>query len=318
MSLVDALYHAAQLFFLECAEPNNWNVVIYIVRIISPLLTATAVVFMLKNVWKSIWDFLIAVRYTNTTAIYSEERDEDIEKNFEHPIFAGDKINRFAKSHVIMFQDDLKALSFAEMMEGKIRKDSLIYIKVEKLDAFLLKEKSMRFFNVNEITARNYWKEHHLQKYLQETGDMKVKIAIIGFRELGQRILEYGLTYNIYSLTQSIEYHVWGDGRLYEDLLHDMDMMNGDQVFFHEWDWKNEISCLNQFERIIITEDVDMELVQALLHRCYNTEINIYSQYKVNWKNIYASKMIDSYGENVDTITEKVLKRMSYTDWVSF
>ena len=61
-------------------------------------------------------------------------------------------------------------------------------------------------------------------KYLHNDG-MNIKIAIIGFEQLGQKLLSFGLMNNIYAKNQKIEYHVWGDSSAYENVFSQIDFM---------------------------------------------------------------------------------------------
>ena len=121
-----------------------------------------------------------------------------------------------------------------------------------------------------------YWREHHLLSYFNGKKDT-VKIAIVGFGELGKNMLNYGLLNNIYDLSQQIEYHIWGDSSLYEHSMEDMNLMNGDRIIYHGENWKEHIQQFREMDRIIITDEVQMELLQTFLYICNDAEIHYYN-----------------------------------------
>jgi hypothetical protein len=208
---------------------------------------------------------------------------------------------------VLLFAKDVDNLTFYEKHAEQLKPGSKVYIRLEKIESKLLKKSDVYHFNVNEIIARTYWQERSLQKYLKN-GTMKVKIAILGFDSLGQNLLDYGLMNNVYSLNQSIAYHVWGDSLLYRNLLGDFDKMNGDTITFHEGDWRESLEQLKEFDRIIVAQDADVELLQALLYLSCNAEIDFYNPEGVDLPKLYMGDKLTEFGMLKDVLTEEMIK----------
>ena len=303
----DALYHAVQIFFLECAVEKNGNVFIDLCKFLCPVMTATGLLALLKNAFQRVMDGLVSGR-ADATAVYCDtDRMHEIGEGFCNPVFMERQVSRRALSHVLLFERDMDNLRFYEQMKPKLRKGSQVYIKLDQMEPNLLKEDNVRYFNVNEILARVYWQERHLQKYLTG-GALDTTVAIIGFGLLGQSILNYGLMNNIYTLDQRIQYHVWGESRLYRNLLGNFDKMNGDTITYHDGDWTEELELLKGAHRIIVTTDVDMECLQTLIYLSSDGEIDFYDPLGVDLSRLYVGDRLTAFGVLGKVLTEENIK----------
>ncbi|MBE5950490.1 MAG: hypothetical protein E7260_02725 [Lachnospiraceae bacterium] len=313
----NATFYAFQTFALnyEPIEVGHW--VIYLGRVLCPLATASVLFVLLKDVCRRIRDFYRS--RTGATAIYYDNDEvAEICKSFKRPVCMKDKINFWAADHVLMFDKDVDSLAFYERMRpGLSENKNKVYIKLEEMESKLLRANNVYFFNKNEIISRRYWQERHLQKFFLE-GKKNVKIAIIGFGSLGEKLLDYALMNNIYSLNQSIEYHIWGDAKLYVEMLDGMDFMNRDRVQWHQTDWKEhwkanvdsstERVSLADFDRVIVTTEPDLELIQALLYLKPTIEIDYYDPDGAELPSAFAGDRLTAFGRNKDILTEENIK----------
>ena len=241
------------------------------------------------------------------TAIYSDNENGNVLKDhLKHGILVTDGQLQDVQDHILFFSNDLDNLSFyrknKEALQGKN-----VYMKLDDIDSFLLCESTIHFFNLNEMTARKYWQEYHLLSYFQEKGRV-VKIAIIGFSSLGRQILNYGLLNNIYDIDQEIEYHIWGDSCLYEHLQEHVDLMNKDRIIYEGNHWVDDLQKLVRMDRIIITEEDQMDLLQTLLYLCDDTEIHYYNSKDIELEEIFRSEKLRSFG-SMGLLTEENIKR---------
>lgn len=303
----DAMYYAFQAFLISYKHEGGGNLILYVGRVVCPLLTATGLFALLRSGLKVISDWWVS-RLGNATAVYYDtEQMKLLAKGFCRPVLMGNKINKRAKSHVLLFAQDVDNLIFFEKHADQLKPGSKVYIRLENIESKLLKESKVYHFNTNEIIARTYWQERNLQKYLKN-GKMNVKIAILGFDALGQNLLDYGLMNNIYSLNQSIAYHVWGDSLLYRNLLGDFDKMNGDTITYHDGDWREALEQLKEFDRIIVAQDTDVELLQALLYLSSDAEIDFYNPEGVDLPKLYMGDKLTEFGMLKDILTEEMIK----------
>ena len=211
----DAHYHAAQLFVLECPEIAKSNLWIEVCRFLCPAITASFLFSLIRASMRLLRDSFVSF-LPGATAIYCDnESDAELDTHFALPVFMGKQFNRFVKSHVLMLEKDEDNLAFFEKISPKLRKNSKVYMKLDRIDPHLLnnqeKQKNVHYFSPTAMVAREYWKERKLIDLLPDSPKEKefyAEIAIIGFDTLGQEILKYGLMNNVYSLNQSIHYHV--------------------------------------------------------------------------------------------------------------
>lgn len=302
-----SFYYSLQLFVLEYSAPEEANLSIYICRILAPVMTATGLFSVLKGIFRSFADGFVS-RMQDATAVYYEEDEvRDLMKGFRRVVMAGKTVNPDVKAHILMLPTDIDNLTFYAQMKDKIRSDSKVYIKLEEMDSLLLEKTTVCYFNIYEMIARQYWKERNLAGYLKPDG-MNIKIAVIGFGPLGEKILDYGLMNNIYSINQSISYHVWGDSRTYEKLFYDFDPMNGDEIVYHKDDWKDELELFASFDRIIIAEEPEIELLETLLQYNTGVEIDFYNPTGTLLADVYAEDQLTSFGEHAQILTEENIK----------
>ena len=303
----DSFYFAFQSFFVEYNGADKENVFLYIGRVVCPLLTAAGVFVILRHGLKSIRDAVVSNLKNSTAVYYNTDRMKDLGKAFVHPVLMENKVNKKTDTHVLLFDKDVDCLTYYDKIKDKIKAGSKVYVCLEEIDSKLLNISDLFYFNTNEIIARIYWKERNLKEYLKE-GKMDIKIAIIGFDSLGQKLLDYGLQNNIYSLKQSIQYHIWGDSTLYSSLLGKFDAMNGDTITYHDKDWRADIASFKEFDRIIIAQPVDVELLQALLYLNVDAEVDYYNPDGTDFSRLYKGKQLTQYGVLKNILKEDTIK----------
>ena len=303
----DALYYAAQLFFLNYYDVESGNLLLYVGRVLCPIMTAAGLAALVRNFYKLVLDYMMSKSKKATALYYDSAQMKKIGENFKRPVYMEKKPNKYAKSHVFLLTNDIDNLKLYDEMKHVLAEGSKVYIELEEMDSKLLAKSNVVFFNTNEIIARKYWRERNLIKFLVD-GKLAVKIAIIGFGSLGKNILNYGLTNNIYSLNQSIEYHVWGNGNLHSNMLGGFDKMNGDTITYHGVDWKEDILQLKEFDRIIVTREPNIELLQALLYLNSDAEIDFYNPMDNKLGEIYEEKTLTPFGQLREILTEENIK----------
>lgn len=303
----DAGYYSALAFTMNYVDVENRNILLYIGRVLCPVMTIAGLLTLLQGLYKSLTDFLASAHRDATALYYEDEEEKETAKNFRHPVFMGKKVNKRVKCHVLMLKQDMDNLNLYEQMKGHLKKGSKVYIKIEKMESRLLKSSNVYYFNQNEIVARNYWKERNLKNYLVN-GNLNVKIAILGFDALGQNLLDYGLMKNIYSLNQEIQYHIWGDSRVYRNLLGNFDKMNHDTIIYHDADWRNDITQLKEFDRIIVAQEPDVELLQTLIYLSNGAEIDLYNPQGADLAAAYIGNKLTPFGMLEEVLTEENIK----------
>lgn len=299
--LLDALYASFVLYAVNpVLDANNWLIVV--AKWFAPFVLASGLLMLLQGVWQRMKESWIEL-HKGATAIYCDnEYGKLLAGNLKKGILVKEEEVRGVDKHILFFSDDIKNLNFYQQNEEFFR-GKKVYVQLNEIDSFLLPQNTVQFFHIREIIARQYWREHHLLPYFNEKNGV-VKIAIVGFGELGQKILNYGLLNNIYDLNQQIEYHIWGDSCLYEHSMEEMNLMNGDRIVYHGENWREHIRQFTGMDRIIITDEPQMEQLQTFLYICNNAEIHYYDPGSVLLENIYRKEHLVSFGRYTDIFTE--------------
>ena len=304
----DAGYYSALTFAMNYVDVEHRNILIYVGRVICPLITVAGLLTLLQEICRTVSCTVASFRKDATALYFEEEGKKEIAYQFQHPVLMGKRINPRVKDHVLLLENDIDNLLFYQQISKKIKKGSRVFVKMEEMESCLLKDSNICYFNKNEIIARLYWENRNLQKYMRD-GKLTVKIAILGFNTLGQNILDYGLMKNIYSLTQNIQYHIWGNSNLYANQLGNFDMMNEDSVIYHSTDWQEDIGQFNLFDRIIVVQEPAIEMLQALLYKSgSNTEIDFYNPTGIALEAVYKSDKLTSFGMQDTILTEENIK----------
>lgn len=304
-STLDSMYAALSLYFMNLAADGK-NIFVEIARWTGPIVLASGVAILVQNIFKRLKNSLICF-CKDSTAIYSDnEKGLILSENIRHGFLAGEAVCKRAKEHILIFEKDMDNLNFYEQNQIFFTKHK-VYMKLEKMDSFLMDKSIINFFNLSEIIARQYWKENHLAGYFQ-SGTKEIKIAIIGFDQLGQNLLKFGLMNNIYHREQKIEYHIWGNTYLYEKMHMKMKLMNEDRIIYHKEQLAEDLELLLGANRIIMTQEGDLKCLEMLLHLCKNQEIYLYNPGSDFAENIYAYDNLHTFGCINDILTDEMIK----------
>ncbi len=303
--LMNACYAAFTLYAVNPVSDAN-NALIFFAKWGAPLVLASGVILALQGLVNRIREFCTGL-HKDATAVYSDNENGTIlAEQLKRGILVKDGRLRDVENHILLFERDADNLNFyqknRELLQGKN-----IYLQLNEIDSFLLKESSVHFFNLFEMVARQYWKSYPLLGYFQKD-NKSVKVAIVGFSKLGQQILNFALMYNIYDPAQQIEYHIWGESSLYEHMLENMELMNGDRIFYHKNDWKEEVQIFSSMDRIILTEENQPQLLQAVLYLTGKREVYCYCSGGAPVESIYKKENLISFGNNREILTEENVK----------
>ena len=142
------------------------------------------------------------------------------------------------ENHILMFNDDITSLDFFHQYAAEFS-NGQVYICFNRIDQLLIANsiqseeyKNVHFCNLNDLTARHYWKKNSLIDSVYEGKNLKV--AITDCNDIGKAIIKYAYLNNVFSLDKSIEYHVWGCDAITAGFYKGLDTMNGDRIIVHE------------------------------------------------------------------------------------
>ena len=303
-TLFNSMYGA---FVLYAVNPiyDNMNAWIEIARWTAPAVLASGLLMALKGILYEVKTFFLGFR-GDASAIYCDnDFGEILEKNLNHGILIKNETVKDAKCHIIMFAEDEKSFKFYALNKDRLANQE-VYIKSDTADAFKLNVDGVKFFNINEIIAANYWRDRNLTEFTTDS-DINIKIALLGFGRLGQKLLSGAVLNHLYSLNQRIEYHVWGDFGLYKNLHDDLELMNADTIVWHEGNAENAVNTIAGMDRIIITDN-NIEMISALTELGADNKTDCFDPYG-RFDIVYSDSRIYTFGRYDEILTEENIKK---------
>lgn len=318
-SILDSLYGTFCLYLVNPVF-DEVNPLIEIARWTGPLATASGIALAAENLASRIKCWITSL-HNDATIVYAQPDDEYARRlalSCKHGLLSAivDDELRFypnAKDHILLLPKDEDNLAFYEDHKEEL-KDKNVFMKLEKMNSFLLNESNIHYFNLSEIVAFDYWKRENLiSSYKAQLADepekpFKLQIAIVGFDAIGQKLLDYGILSNLYAESQQIVYHVFGDASVYKSLHANMNLVNDDTIVYHDEEWYRNIDILKKCDRIIITDDTDNALIESILYTCVGSEVNIYSPDGVSYSELYKFPHLKEFGDSEKLYTEDVIK----------
>ena len=304
----DGLYASIALYFLNPVSDIG-NVWVLLAKYTAVIVIANVVLEILGRVYRRLSMWYLR-RKPDSTAIYGDcALREILLPNLRHGYYAdSDERIEKAAEHIFLFSDDMKNLQFYARHRKELQ-GRKVYLLLNEIDSFLLRNdggEDVHYFNLNEMMARDYWKQHHLYGDSLEG----YRIAIIGFGAAGKAIFKMGYLNNLYSLHQQIEYHIWGASSYDAAFLKDLNCANKDRIVVHEEPWNEKISGIAQMDRVILTEESDMiQTVQQLLYEAPGAHIHCCSKEGTVFESIYEAGNILSFGDMREILTEENIKK---------
>lgn len=302
--VTNALYASFALYFTNPVSDayNGW---VEFARWTAPLVTATAILSMLKTVWESLKWRMHLLGKKDSVAVYS---DEDIRIAFSpetRAIYPGEKFKAYAGEHIILFSSDRKSLQFYEEHREKTAKKG-VYIGLRDLELGSLKEmKNVTLFDVNGSVARLLWKKIAL--WNGKSGNRR--IVIYGNNTLAQEILATGLQVNLYSLQQKVEYHVVSDTPYFKEKYQKLPLMNSDEILCHSPEEDMVWDLMASADAVIVTEQAAPGWLQMIAARAEDSHVYYYSPEEGDIMEYLAIGHLVPFGRNAEVLTDGNIRR---------
>ena len=319
MSAAESVYAAIAIYFVNPVnEMSNWAILtgelLSVVVITSFLISAVIRIKMFLKNW-------FIRRKGGSVAVYSgpaEIDDDDIDNGSAmspaeryvdgdpRSYLAGD-VPQKTENHILMFNDDITSLDFFHQYAAEFS-NGQVYICFNRIDQLLIANsiqseeyKNVHFCNLNDLTARHYWKKNSLIDSVYEGKNLKV--AITDCNDIGKAIIKYAYLNNVFSLDKSIEYHVWGCDAITAGFYKGLDTMNGDRIIVHEEGLEEDFELLAQMDRVILTQDSSLNMLQQLMYKNVTTELHIYTESEANLRDLYGYDKLITFGAAKDIIS---------------
>ena len=223
-----------------------------VARWMAPLMTVGTIALFFQNVRDIFFGILARIRGT-TTAVYGREPEKQILLD-QLGVLGIQGKDRFVKADRYIFcGDEAENLTLYSRFQERL-KGRPVYAKSDHLIDLGAKD-DLYLFNPWETAARLYWKKRCLYPEAKAK-NFHLSICLIGFEDLGQRLLIYGLMDNIFHPDQMIEYHVFGDSAKFRHIYHGIRQIS-DPVTFHDEPWYECLEILGKADRIIVTDNTN-------------------------------------------------------------
>ena len=112
---------------------------------------------------------------------------------------------------------------------------------------------------------------------------------MIGFDSLGKSIFKQAYLNNIYSLTQCIEYHIWGADAYQITFLESLNLVNSDHIIVHREEWLEAVNTITDMNRVIISQENDINAIQVLIGENPLLNIFAFSKSGENFSKMFSS-----------------------------
>ncbi len=297
---IDAFYQAVGMYFFDAnTTDNNW--LVEVARWLAPVMTVSGIALLLKEAWNRVRDFFIGFS-PDAVALYGNAALTELAKaNMKHAIIAKNNEIKDVKSHILLFDSEDEGIRFY-MKNRNTLLNKEVYIKLDSIDCLQAAIDDVHFFNINEMVAREFWKEHPLTETLEQK---TMQVALIGSGNLLKKLLYYGFLNNLYAIDQKITYHIWG-AQDFADVHGDFQPMNEDVIVYHDGEIVNEVSLAAKADRIIIADENSVALLDELTKM---TQAPIYCFDSTGgFVNVFGYERLYSFGALSEVLTAENIR----------
>lgn len=298
-----AIYAAVALYFTSPIS-DAYNAYIEIARWTAPLVTATAILRALQNVWESLRNRVALFGKKNSVSVYSDMDSRICFGKDVSAIYPGDKLKKYAHEHIIMFSTDEMNLQFYEKHKKEFA-GKKVYIGVRDIECcFLNPLEDVTVFDINGAIARMLWKEISL--WNKEKNEFN--IVVWGSNTLSGEIICTGLQMNLFSNKQKIKYCFVTDNSNFLIRHSELNLMNGDELSY--LDYKNpEIwDAVSNADIIIVSDVVDVETMQTLVVKAGGSKIYYYSPVEGDAISHLSFGNVVAFGRNETVLTDENIR----------
>lgn len=260
-SLLNALFHSITMYGMEYGEdPANW--LVQLARWLAPVATAGGVISFITPLVNMI-KARFALLFRNSVVVYGDEEAADgMAASGRYRVLKGESRLLPAKKYILLW-DESTNIAFYRKYQEKLKKRE-VYFRCEALRSQDTADAHLHPICPEETGARLYWKQADILPLSRERGH-KLSIVLIGFGQLGEQLLSWGLQSNIFDPSQQISYHIYGEATTFPALHHELFRIS-DRVVFHDPDWSRDPDILQGADRVIVCrQDNQLRTVQELL-----------------------------------------------------
>ena len=302
--ITNALYAAVSLYFTSPIS-DAYNVYIEIARWTAPLVTATAILCVLQNVWESLRNRVALFGKKDSVSVYS---DMDCRIRFGKDvgvIYPGDELKEYAHEHIIMFSTDEMNLQFYEKHKKELA-GKKVYIGVRDIECcFLNPLGDVTIFDINGAIARMLWKEISLWNKAKN----EFNIVVWGSNTLSGEIICTGLQMNLFSKKQKVKYCFVTDNSNFLIRHSELNLMNGDELSYLDYKNPESWDAVSKADIIIVSDVLDVETMQTLVVKARESMIYYYSPVEGDMISHFSFGNVVPFGRNETVLTDENIRR---------
>ena len=270
---LDSVFNSILMYIL-CYTEHPANIFIELARWLAPAMTASWVLIVFNTLREKLIHFLMF--YTGKSiAVYgpSEEKETLLQEIKSGGI---DGKKHFIRANkYILLDDENKNFEFYNLNQKKMINCS-VFMKCESIPSEAINESNLHLFCSEETSARLFWKEHFLYP-LSLQNNHQMEIVFLGFDKLGEELLLFGLQNNIFSPTQNISYHIFGDGTRFQATHTELNSIS-DPICFYSEPWYGHLELLEKAEMVIIlTQEKQTQLLRNLLFATTRRHFHVFA-----------------------------------------
>lgn len=271
-NFLDALFSTITMFMGGYSDPTN-SVLINIARFGALAVTASTLLVLFNNLYKYLHDSYISKQKGSIFVYGNNHFSDEFIKSSKSRIINRDKY--FNADRYVLLDSDEANMNFINTNKDNIGKKN-VYIKSSVFSNTIINDGLFRFFSLEEIFSKKYWKENSLLEKAFGKNNKPTKelnIIIIGFDKLAEEILRKGTIVNIFSQKQEIKYHLFGNTSMFKAYHKNLDKLN---ITCYEDDFVKHTKLLENADRIIyIAKEQDLNNVNDLIGFLDRGEIHI-------------------------------------------
>jgi hypothetical protein len=258
-TVLDALFNVLQMYVLNYGDSPS-NIWIELARWTAPLATATGVFLAASRLRNHIRSCFVYIK-GGSVAVYGaqDEKQEMLKQLGSCGIEGGNSLVK-AERYILLDEEE-RNMDFYHRYASELAGHQ-VYLRANFHSTFA--SGNIKTFCTEETVARLFWKQPHIFEQISKPKAVK-QIVLIGFGELGEQLLYWGLLNLIFSPEETIEYHIFGDGSTFRAIRHGMEQIT-DPVRFYDQPWYTERSLIEQADLVIVIEqERQSELLSDLL-----------------------------------------------------
>ncbi len=286
----DSLFLSIIMFAGGYGDPTD-SLLVNIARYGALLVTASWVLSFLHNATSYIKDHWNSA-FNKALFVYGENdySKQFIENTTRKTINRRDYIG--ADAYVLLSKDEDNLL-FYEQHKNTLN-DKNVYIKNSTISNVITNKGKHRFFSLEEIIAREYWKNNPIldQCFIGQEAKTEVNIAIIGFDRIAEELIREAVIINIFDPKQVFRYHVFGDAGSFKLSHIHLEQLN---IVVHDKDYTGQLDLLNRCERIIFLDrDSAVDEIDTLIGSLERGDLHL-----ITHRDIDSELLLDhKYGRN--------------------